>query len=232
MRDLLDFFAKMDARTARAFWISTGAVAVVGLALAIGAFTLNVDQGFVGALLRDLRGAWWAPAAVTAVFTLLAFIGAPQIALIAATVAVFGPSEGIVLSWTSTMISAVVGFFIGRLTGAQGLSRLGGDLVRRVAGTVKDNGFLAALVIRMVPSGPFILVNMALGATGMRLSWFAGGTGVGIVPKIVLVAFAGHGLGELFSGRNAGALMFLAAAAVVWLAIVFIARPLVRRWRP
>jgi len=66
----------------------------------------------------------------------------------------------------------------------------------------------------------------------MRLSWFAGGTGVGIVPKIVLVAFAGHGLGELFSGRNSGALVFLAAAALVWAGIVFVARPLVRRWRP
>jgi uncharacterized membrane protein YdjX (TVP38/TMEM64 family) len=136
-----------------------------------------------------------------------------------------------VLSWIATMISALVGFFLGRASGAEGLTRLGGDVVRRIADGVRDNAFLAALVIRLVPSGPFILVNMALGASGMRMSWFAGGTGVGIVPKIVLVAFAGHGFGELFSGRNAGALIFLGGAALVWALIVFVLRPLVRRRR-
>ena len=225
------FFTEMDARAARALWVSTLLFGAAGVILAGGIFFLDVNQGWVADMLKSLRGAWWAPAAVTGVFTVLAFIGAPQIALIAATVAVFGPSEGIVLSWLATMISALVGFFLGRVSGAQSLARFGGDLVQRIADTVKDNAFLAALVIRLVPSGPFILVNMALGATGMRASWFAGGTGVGIVPKIVLVAFAGHGLGELFTGRNAGALVFLAAAAVVWLVIVFVVRPLVRRGR-
>lgn len=229
MSKIWRFFTEMDARAARALWVSTLLFGLAGIILAAGIFFLDVNQGFVADVLKQLRGAWWAPAAVTGVFTVLAFIGAPQIVLIAATVAVFGPSEGIVLSWIATMISALVGFFLGRAAGAKTLSRLGGGLVQRIADTVKDNGFLAALVIRLVPSGPFILVNMALGASGMRASWFAGGTGVGIVPKIVLIAFAGHGLGEMFSGQNAGALVFLAAAAIVWLVIVFVVRPIVRK---
>lgn len=231
MKSLFRFFTEMDAQAARALWVSTLLFGAAGLILTAGIFFLDVDQGLVADILRTLRGAWWAPAAVTGVFTVLAFIGAPQIALIAATVAVFGPADGIVMSWLATMISASVGFAIGRFSGAQGLARLGGDLVQRIAAKVKENAFLAALVIRLVPSGPFILVNMALGATGMRASWFAGGTGVGIVPKIVLVAFAGHGIGEVFTGRNITAIGFLAAAALVWLLIVFVVRPMVRRGR-
>ncbi len=225
------FFTEMDARAARALWISTALFGAAGLILAAGIFLFDTDQSGVAALLRGLRDAWWAPGAVTAVFTLLAFIGAPQIALIAATVAVFGPGEGVVLSWLATMISAAVGFFIGRFAGADALKRLGGALVQRIAEKVADNAFLAALVIRLVPSGPFILVNMALGATGMRASWFFGGTGAGIVPKIVLVAFAGHGVAQLFSRENLSALAFLAAAALVWLVIVFVVRPMLRKPR-
>lgn len=222
----------MDARAARALWVSALLFGAAGAILAGGIFFLDVDQGWVADLLRLLRSAWWAPAAVTGVFTILAFVGAPQIALIAATVAVFGPAEGIVLSWIATMISATVGFGLGRLAGREALSRFGGELVNNIAARVKENGFLAALVIRLIPSGPFIFVNMALGATGMRGSWFLGGTGAGIVPKILLVAFAGHGLGELFEGRNLGALWFLLGAAAVWLIIVFVVRPLLRSVRP
>lgn len=231
MNKFFKFFTEMDAQAARALWVSTLLFGAAGLILTAGLFFLDIDQGWVAEVLRTLRGAWWAPAAVTGVFTVLAFIGAPQIALIAATVAVFGPSEGIVLSWLATMISASVGFGIGRAAGAQGLARFGGDFVARMAQAVKDNGFLAALIIRLVPSGPFIMVNMALGATGMRSSWFFGGTGAGIVPKIVLVAFAGHGVGELFEGRNLGALAFLLGAALAWLVIVFVVRPMLRRGR-
>jgi uncharacterized membrane protein YdjX (TVP38/TMEM64 family) len=227
----LKFFTEMDARAARTLWVSTLLFGAAGLILTFGIFFLDVDQGVVAEILRTLRDAWWAPAAVTGIFTILAFFGAPQIALIAGTVAVFGPAEGIILSWLATMISASVGYLIGRVGGEKALARFGGDFAQRIAATVKDNGFLAALIIRLVPSGPFIMVNMARGATGRRSSWFLGGTGVGIVPKIVLVAFAGHGLNELFEGQNLGAVVFLAAAAIVWLIIVFVVRPLLRRNR-
>jgi uncharacterized membrane protein YdjX (TVP38/TMEM64 family) len=225
---LLRFLTEMDARTARALWVTALLLTLAGAILTFGGLFIDVDQGSVAGILRGLRHAWWAPAAVTALFVVLAFIGAPQIALIAATVAVFGPIEGTALSWVSTMISAAVGFYGGRIAGAATLGRLGGDLMRRVAGRVAENGFLAALIIRLVPSGPFILVNMALGASGMRSAPFLAGSGVGIAPKIVLIAFAGHGVSQLFAKETMAALGFLAGAALLWLAIVFIIRPRLR----
>lgn len=228
MDRLIRFFTEMDAR---ALWVSSLLLGAAGVILAAGIFFIDIQQGAVAEFLASLRGAWWAPIAVTATFTVLAFVGAPQIALIAATVAVFGPAEGIILSWIATMTSAGVGFGLGRAGGGAMLERIGEGLVRRLRDAVARNGFLAALIIRLVPSGPFIMVNMGLGATGMRASWFFGGTGVGIVPKIVLVAFAGHGIGELFRQENVSALLFLAAAVAVWLLIVFVVRPMLTRER-
>lgn len=218
----------MDAKAARALWVSVGLFAAATLVLVIGSAYVEIDQGEITKHLHELRAAWWSPLAVTAVFTVLAFIGAPQIALIAATVAVFGSGLGIVLSWIATMISAAVGFYMGRFGGQRTLERLSGGFVQRMRDTVKGNGFLAALIIRLVPSGPFIMVNMALGATGVRASHYFGGSGLGIVPKIVLVAMAGHGMDELFTGDNLLALAFLAGAAAVWLLIVLVVRPMAR----
>ncbi|MES1203970.1 MAG: VTT domain-containing protein [Pseudomonadota bacterium] len=231
MNAFLRFFTEMDARTARAWWISTLAFGIVGLALTAGVFFVDFDQGALAQWLGAIRRAWWAPGAVTALFVVLAFVGAPQIALIAATAAVFGPGEGAIMSWIATMISAVVGFLIGRAAGAATLERLEGRLIERLRRAVAQNGFLAAAIIRVVPSGPFILVNMALGATGMRASWFVGGTGLGIVPKIAFIAFAGHGIAQLFDRRNLDALAFFVIAAAIWASIVFIVRPMAKKGR-
>lgn len=216
----------MDPRAQRAWWLTMLVFGAIGIALTVGIFFVDFNSGWLADALAHVRGAWWAPAAVTAAFTVLAFVGAPQIALIAATTAVFGAGEGIVLSWIATMISASVGYAIGRAGGARMLERLEGKLIERLLRAVQQNGFLAAAIIRVLPSGPFILVNLALGATGMRASWFFGGTGLGIVPKILVIAFAGQGVSQLFDTQNANALWFLLGAAALWAAVVFVLRPL------
>lgn len=225
---LVRFFTEMDSTAARAVWIAFGLFTVAGAVLAGGMLFLDVDQGGVADFLRSLRDMWWSPLAVTATFTLLAFVGAPQVVLIAATVAVFGPAEGMVLSWIATMISACVGYLIGRIGGAGALMRLLGGRGTRVLRFIGDNGFLASLIIRLVPSGPFIIVNMALGAARVASLPFAGGTGIGIWPKIALVAFGAHGLGQVLQGEGLAALGFFAAAAGVWALIAFVVRPLLR----
>jgi uncharacterized membrane protein YdjX (TVP38/TMEM64 family) len=225
---LTRFFTEMDSTAARAVWIAFALFTIAGMVVAGGMLFLDLDQGAVSDFLRSLRDVWWSPAAVTATFVVLAFVGAPQVVLIAATVAVFGPAEGMVLSWVATMISASVGYAIGRIGGASALGRLLGGRGGRVLRFIGNNGFLASLVIRLVPSGPFIIVNMALGAARVGSMAFAGGTGIGIWPKIALVAFGAHGLDQVLRGDNLAAMGFFAAAAIVWVLIAFIVRPLLR----
>jgi uncharacterized membrane protein YdjX (TVP38/TMEM64 family) len=225
---LVQFFTEMDSQSQRSLWITVALFAAVAAILGFGVTFIDINQGLIANFLRSLRDAWWAPAAVTGVFVVLAFIGAPQFVLIAATVVVFGPVLGFELSWVATMISASVGFLLGRHLGAESLERFGGGTVKRVSRLIGKNGFLASLIVRLVPSAPFIVVNMAAGVSAMRFSHFLAGTALGIIPKAALVSFAGHGLNEVLANENLPALIFFAAALAIWLVIVLIVRPLIR----
>ena len=226
MRRLFAFLSNMDAQALRALAVSFVLFGGVGIVFFFGAQVLGFDgertlEGWLGAA----RGPWSLPVAVAA-FAALAFVGTPQIVLIAAAVVAFGPVVGAAYSWIGTMVSALVGFYLGRSAGAKTLERFSGEGVQRFMRLVGENGFLASLIVRLVPSAPFIVVNMAAGVTPMRASHFVAGTGIGIVPKIVLTAFAGASILQLMRGEIGRHAWAIAAVAALWLAIGWFAR----RW--
>lgn len=226
MRRIFAFLSNLDAQAWRALLVSFVLFGGVGVVFFFGAQLLGFDgertlEGWLGAA----RGPWSLPVAVAA-FAALAFVGTPQIVLIAAAVVAFGPQTGAAYSWIGTMVSAVVGFYLGRKAGAPTLERFSGEGVRRFMRLVGQNGFLASLIVRLVPSAPFIVVNMAAGVTPMRARDFVAGTGIGIVPKIALTAYAGASIVQLMKGEIAGHWLELVAVAALWLAIGWFAR----RW--
>lgn len=169
--------------------------------------------------LAAARGPWALPVVILA-FAVLAFLGAPQVALIAAAVLAFGPWTGLAYSWAGTMVSSLVGFGLGRAFGARLIEGWPG--ARRFADVVGRNGFMASLVVRLVPFAPFVLINISAGVTAMSWTAFAGGTAIGILPKIAVIAFAGR---TMMTG-GAWALAWLALAIAVWGAAGLVAR----RW--
>lgn len=226
MRRLFAFLSNLDAQAWRTLAVSFVLFGGVGLVFVFGAQAFGVDsertlEGWLGAA----RGPWSLPVAVAA-FAALAFVGTPQIVLIAAAVVAFGPLTGALYSWIGTMVSSVVGFYLGRTAGARTLERVSGEGVRRFMRLVGENGFLASLIVRLVPSAPFIVVNMAAGVTPMRMTHFLAGTGLGIIPKIGLTAFAGASIVEMMRGEIRGHWVVLLAVAALWLAIGWLAR----RW--
>ncbi|HSZ53249.1 MAG TPA: VTT domain-containing protein [Caulobacteraceae bacterium] len=141
----------------------------------------------------------------------------PQFVLIAAAVAAFGPTLGAVYSWVGTMVSALVGFGLGRAWGANLLKRLHGETITRILATIARNGFIASLAIRLAPLAPFVVVNMAAGVSAVRLTDFAAGTAIGILPKILLTAFAGSSVIAALGGRSLLPILLLIVAAVIWI---------------
>jgi len=96
---------------------------------------------------------------------------------------------------------------------------------RRFTDLVGRNGVMASLVVRLVPFAPFVMVNIAGGVTSMSWAAFAFGTGVGILPKIAVIAFAGH---SIMAG-GAWTFVWLAAALAVWGAAGLAARRWLKR---
>jgi len=224
MRRLLQVLSNMDAQAWRTLLVSFVLFGGVGLVFVFGAQALGFNgEVTVQEWLRAAQGPWSLPVAVAA-FAILAFVGVPQIMLIAAAVVAFGPVTGMAYSWVGTMVSSLVGFYLGRVAGARALERFSGEGLKRFISLVGRNGFLASLIVRLAPSAPFIVVNMAAGVTPMRVLDFTLGTALGIVPKIVLTAFAGNSIFRVLKGEIGKDALWLVVIAGAWIGIGLIAR--------
>ena len=229
MRRLTQFLTNMDAKAWRTLIVSFLLFGGVGLIFVFGAQVLGFSgEGTVERWMGSISGPLALPVAVAA-FALLAFVGVPQFMLIAAAVVAFGGWAGFAYSWIGTMVSALVGFYLGRAAGARALDRFSGPAVKRFMDHVGRNGALASLIVRLVPSAPFIVVNMAAGVTPMRVLDFALGTAVGIVPKIALTAFAGNSIARAMKGQLGRDALWLALLVAAWIAIGWGARLWLRR---
>lgn len=193
-------------------------IILVGLAKVL----FDIDQSELFALLQSLSDSPWAIPITIALFCALAFIGAPQWMLITGTVLAFGVWEGGALSWVGTLTSASLGFGIGHKLGADRLQRVDASLVQKLTAAVQKNGFMTSLVVRLVPTGPAILVNLAAGVSRMKFQHFVAGTAIGIIPKILVICLISQGL---ISGLS-GSLMaiFFAGLAVVAIVLSWVAR--------
>ncbi len=156
------------------------------------------------------------------VFCVGAFIGMPQYALIGGAVWIYGSVSGAIASWLAILVSGSVTFWVGRLVGAESIQKYGGSLVNRVSMFIGENAFLASLVARNVPAGPFIIINMVFGASHARFVLYFFGMAIGIIPKIVLVALAGQSIS--FANSGSPWLAVLAATGAIIVAVLIYAR--------
>ena len=181
------FLTQMDKNARRAILIVVAMFALVAVIAMIGKGSLNLGDKQYLNWFENLKNSPSAFALVLLTFVLGAFIGVPQWAMIAGMVAAFGMYWGGTGAWGATLISATINFWMAKYIGAKRLQSSGGNLINRIAGAIRNNGFVTSFAIRIVPTGPFILVNMAAGVSGMKFSHFLAGTAFGIIPKIVIV---------------------------------------------
>lgn len=166
------------------------ALFALGLLALMIAYTLTVRAlGLTnGALVRHWLALAQGPLAIPAallIFAALAFVGAPQFALIAAMTALYGPVDGAVLSWTATMGSAALGWLVGR---AGWWRPAAADAA--ILETLRRRGFWVCAGVRVVPLAPFVVINVAAGLAGISAAKFLIGTAIGILPKILIIAAA------------------------------------------
>lgn len=230
MRRILDFILNMEGRR----WRTVAATALV-LAATVGLLMFGKSQFGLAAeeklesWLQGYAGSPWAFAVTVVLFVVSAFIGVPQFILIAACVVAFGPSLGFFYSWAATVASAGVTYWLGRGPTARLVDRFGGKTTDRLKRFVGKNAFYASFMIRNVPSAPFIVVNMAFGATRANFWSFMAGCGLGVLPKTALVAFFGGAVVTAVSGDGVWTSLVLAGVAVVWLGLMLGVRELVKR---
>lgn len=232
MNRFFDFILRMDARAARAIGVSVALFVIVAVVFLVGRFVFDIEPGAAGTWFGTLQDRWYALPVTILVFIALSFLGAPQFGLMAAAIVAFGPLTGAAYAWIATLVAAVVNYGLGRQFGAQILKRYGGDWANRISSFIGRNGLVASMLVRWVPSGPFIVVNMGFGVARTPLWAFALGTALGTGPKIVIVGLAGRSVMAILSeGRVLLGLSLLLAIAG-WIGIMLAARKWLRRNRP
>jgi uncharacterized membrane protein YdjX (TVP38/TMEM64 family) len=216
--------------------ITSAAITMVALLLVAffwgGAILGIEDEEGAAEIVGMARGTVWAPLVAIATFVVLAFAGFPQFLLIAAAVIAFGPLPGFAYSWIGTMVSAMAGFALGRLFGTRMMRYFSGPRLQALSERLGRRGFLASFIIRIVPSAPFVVINVTAGSSHISTFKFIAGTGLGIIPKMALIVFAGHGLMTFLDERDPVALTIGIVLIVLWIAAgVYVGRRLARRRR-
>lgn len=222
MKSFWAFLTQMDKRALRALGVMLAMFGVVIAIIVIGREMLELPESDFHRFFAHLRESNWGLPATILTFTLAAFLGAPQWALIAGVVLAFGPYAGSLYAWLATMCSASVDFWLGRWMGAERLRRYGGELVNRIIHIVRKNGFVTSFAVRFVPTGPFVLVNMAAGVSRMKFPSFFAGTAFGIMPKIAVVALVAQGLLSGSEGKTVMTVFIVLALLLI--AAMFLAR--------
>lgn len=222
---------KREPIARRAALISVGLLVAIIAIFIIGRTGSVMDVDAMEKALAGFASSPWGLPLLIFVFCVGAFIGIPQFALIAMGVFAFGPVWGFVYGWIANQVSGAVTFWTGRLAGEKAFRRYAGKTANRLSGFVGRNTFTASAVIRIVPSGPFLLVNMAFGVSRARFWPFLGGLAVGSLPKLALVAFAGQSLFAAFRGNPLLAVLAAVGAVGIYVLIALYARARMRRRR-
>jgi uncharacterized membrane protein YdjX (TVP38/TMEM64 family) len=166
------------------------ALALVGLAVAWSASPLRawLDADRVVLGLRQL-GQSMGLAAAMGGFALASTLAVPVTFLMLVTMVAFGPWAGMACILAGALCGAAASYSLGALLGREVLQRLGGERVNAVSRRLAERGLLAVVVVRMLPVAPFAVVNMVAGASHIRLRDMLLGTGLGMLPSTVVMAF-------------------------------------------
>jgi len=135
------------------------------------------------------------PIGVAAGFVVGCALMVPTSLLVPTALVILGPEVGLQAAFGGMMTAALVGWLAGRLGWRQGIRRVAGPHVERIArrlGARRDVRTLASL--RLFPNAPFTVVSVVCGALGVRLDRFLLATLVGILPSLVVSALLVYAL--------------------------------------
>lgn len=198
MNKILDFLKKVKMST----WIKLGVVvALICTYLFITPVKAAINRViFIFSMLdvEAIKGyilsfGIWAPVIS---FLLMVFqsIAAPLPAFLItfSNAALFGWVRGAILSWTSSMVGAVLCFYIARIYGRTTVEKLTNKFALQEVDNFFDKyGNYAILIARLLPFISFDIVSYAAGLTSMGLWSFLWATGLGQLPATIVYSYVG-----------------------------------------
>ena len=232
MNGIVNFIMRMDAKALRAVLVSLVLFAALGAMFVAGKLVFDAEQSPVAIWFAWLAEQWFALPLTIGLFIALSFVGFPQFVLMGAAVVAFGPIVGFVYAWLGTLAAASVHYWLGFRFGSNIVQRYGGDWANRISDFIGRNGLLASIIVRFVPSGPFIVVNMGFGLTRTPYWAFIAGLAIGAACKIIIVSLGWQIILDFFNDQDPMVMALLVGAMLAWIGLMLLARRWLRRNRP
>ncbi len=180
----------------RTRWLKIAAFLVVAVGIGWGLKLAGVDLSQVNPeRIRSfvLSFGPWAPA-----IYLLAY-GQPIVPLPASVMTItgglaFGPAWGTVAALVGATIRACSEFLVARLLGRDAVARLMKGKVATLDQKIADHGFQTVLLIRLIPSLPFDVLNYGLGFSRVRFGVYVLASFLGMIPGCFAYVYLGYSL--------------------------------------
>lgn len=169
---------------------------LVGLVLA----ALTATGGWAYLTPKGVNGlaAHWGAGAVPAfivVYSIASFAFVPRGLLALAAGAAFGMPSAL-YTYAGALVGETLAFYAARLLGRGFVQMLLGTKLQGWEQRFGGSGFVAIVLLRLVPVVPCDVINYGAGLGSVRYRDFLAATALGIIPGCLLFAAAGHGLVE------------------------------------
>jgi uncharacterized membrane protein YdjX (TVP38/TMEM64 family) len=131
----------------------------------------------------------------------------------------FGFAPGLLLAMLAVVAACICSFYVVRLLLRNLLLRHYTKGISKVDAFIHDNTFVMTLMLRLLPIGNNLMVNIAAGASGVRALPFFLGSALGYIPQMIIFALVGSGsqVQEFWQVAIAMAMFVIAAALSGWL---------------
>ncbi len=179
-----------------ATWLKLGLLLLflVGLGWGLRALGIDVTQVNPDRIREFVLGfGIWAP-----VVYLLAY-GQPIVPLPASVMTItgglaFGPLWGSAAALTGATVRASTEFLVARLLGRGAVEKLLKGKAASLDQKIGEHGFKAVLLIRLIPSFPFDMLNYGLGFSKVRFRPYVLASFLGMIPGTFAYVYLGYSL--------------------------------------
>lgn len=220
------------ARRTRAGLVLLGAVILLTILGGVWRFTgLSelAEAARVAAWLEQVQTSPWAPLWIVGLYLIANAVLFPTLLLNMGVVLALGSAWGFTYAMLGSVSAGMAFYAVGRAFGRKPLERLKLRRLTRVIDLIKSSGAVGMAVLRLVPVAPHPVINVALGAAGIRSMPYFIGTTVGIFPSILAMTAVGHQLHALTDDPSPRQIAVLAAIVIAAVAGLWMVQRLARR---
>jgi uncharacterized membrane protein YdjX (TVP38/TMEM64 family)/phosphatidylserine/phosphatidylglycerophosphate/cardiolipin synthase-like enzyme len=175
---------------------------------------------------EEVGGIAWAPLAVMAAYTPAAFVMFPRPLITLFAVIAFGPTLGLVYSLLGILGAALSTYAVGGALPRDTVRTLAGDNLNEMTEVLRRRGLIAVFAVRIVPVAPFAVEGMVAGAVGIKLTHYAFGTVLGMLPGTLTTTVFGDQIRTALEDPSRINYWLVAAVVLFFAGVIWV----VRRW--